>query len=253
MKKKIVMKGDSLCKTFENGQIANHVIRNLSVDIYEKDFTVIMGSSGAGKSTLLYVLSGMDSITSGQVILNETRIDHLKEKDMAKLRKSVIGFIFQDPNLLDDFNVFENVAVTGYMASKNRKDVHERAEGLLKQVDMLDHLHKYPAQLSGGQKQRVAIARSLINSPDVIFADEPTGALNASQSANVLDLLTQINQNGQSIVMVTHDIKAACRGNRILFINNGKIDGDLNLNQFMVETLEEREVQVFEFLKNKGW
>lgn len=251
--KKIVMKGENLCKTFENGQLANHVIRNLSVDICENDFTVIMGSSGAGKSTLLYVLSGMDNITSGQVSLNGMRIDHLSEKAMSDLRKSVIGFIFQDPNLLDDFNVFENVSVTGYMASKNRKKVHIRAEELLEQVDMMDHLQKYPAQLSGGQKQRVAIARSLINSPDIIFADEPTGALNAAQSQNVLDLLTDINKNGQTIVMVTHDIKAACRGNRILFINNGKIEGDLNLNAFMVETLEEREVQVFEFLKNKGW
>lgn len=253
MEKKIVLEARGLCKTFVNGQVSTNVVRNLDLEIYENEFTVIMGSSGAGKSTLLYVVSGIDRATSGEVYLSEQRIDQLEEKAMTEIRRKDIGFIFQEPNLLEDFTVFENVAVTGYIGSKQRNEVNQRAKELLQRVDMLDHQDKYPNQLSGGQKQRVAIARSLINQPSIIFADEPTGALNAGQGENVLKLLKEINQQGQSILMVTHDIKAAAIADRILFIQDGKIDGDLKLKQYMVEAKEEREQQIFEFLMERGW
>lgn len=251
--RKCIIKGSGLCKTFEDGQILNNVLRNLDVEIYENDFTVIMGSSGSGKSTLLYSLSGMDMINSGTVQLGEYSLTGMKENKMAEIRKSEIGFIFQEPNLLEDFTVFENVVIPGYLGKDSRAQVNETAEKLLKRVDMWEHRLKYPSQLSGGQKQRAAIARSLIHKPMVLFTDEPTGALNASSGENVLDLLTDIHKSGQSIVMVTHDIKAACRGNRILFIHNGKIDADLRLDQFDAATLEARQVQVFDFLNRRGW
>ncbi len=249
----IVLEGKGLCKTFTNGQVATNVIRNLDVKIYKGDFTVIMGTSGAGKSTLLYMLSGIDTITAGEINLMDSRIDKLKEKKMAKIRRSDIGFVFQEANLLEDFTVFENIAMPGYLASSNRKEVNNRTDKLLEEVNMLDHKHKYPSQLSGGQKQRVAIIRSLINKPNVLFADEPTGALNATQSKAVLDLLTGVHEKGQSILMVTHDIGAASRANRLLYIKDGKIDGVLEFDQFEVEDIKDREKQVFDFIMKRGW
>ncbi|MBS4537366.1 ABC transporter ATP-binding protein [Clostridium sp. D2Q-11] len=251
--KSIVLEGKSLCKTFTNGEVSANVIRNLDVEVYQGDFTVIMGTSGAGKSTLLYLLSGIDDITSGEMYLNEKRIDNLKENKMIDIRRNQIGFVFQEPNLIDDFSVYENIIITGYLGTKNRKEVHRNTDELLEKIDMIEHKNKYPSQLSGGQKQRVAIARSLINNPNIVFADEPTGALNAKQSKQALDLLSNINGSGQTILMVTHDLKAACRGNRILYIKDGKIDGELNLDQFMVDSLEEREKYIFDFIMSKGW
>ena len=251
--KNIILDGRGLCKTFVNGQVASHVIRNLDIEIYEGDFTVIMGTSGAGKSTLLYMLSGIDTITSGEITLNDTRIDQAKEKDMANIRRSDIGFVFQEPNLLEDFTVFENVAMSGYLLTKDRAKVNKRCNTLLADVEMIEHINKYPSQLSGGQKQRCAIVRSLINNPNIIFADEPTGALNATMSESVLDLLTQVHKKNQSILMVTHDIKAASRANRLLYIKDGKIDGELKLDQFETDKLEDREKQVFDFIMSKGW
>lgn len=251
--KKIILEGKGLCKTFANGQVATNVIRNLDVEIYEGDFTVIMGTSGAGKSTLLYMLSGIDTVTSGQITLENKRIDQMKEKQMASIRRNDIGFVFQESNLLEDFTVFENVAMSGYLASKDRKQVNNRCQSLINEVDMQEHKNKYPSQLSGGQKQRVAIVRSLINKPNIVFADEPTGALNATQSDAVLNLLTQVHEKGQSILMVTHDIKAASRANRLLYIKDGKIDGILDLDQFETGKVEDREKQVFDFIMDKGW
>ena len=250
---KTILESKGLCKSFTSGEVTSHVIRNLDVTIYEKDFTVIMGTSGAGKSTLLYLLSGIDQVTSGEIELMGRRIDGLKEKHMSDIRKNDIGFVFQEPNLLDDFTVFENIALTGYLVNKNKKEVNNHVKELLEELELDEHAHKYPSQLSGGQKQRVAIGRSLINKPSVIFADEPTGALNARQSDAELDLLTKANNGGQSILMVTHDIKAACRANRLLFIKDGKIDGELDLNQFQMSELKDREQMVFEFVMNKGW
>ncbi len=251
--KSTVLEGKGLCKTFANGQVATNVIRNLDVEIYNGDFTVIMGTSGAGKSTLLYMLSGIDTITAGEINLMDSRIDKLKEKKMAKIRRNDIGFVFQEANLLEDFTVFENIAMPGYLVSKNRKEVNDRTDILLEEVNMLDHKNKYPSQLSGGQKQRVAIIRSLINKPNVLFADEPTGALNATQSKAVLDLLTGVHEKGQSILMVTHDIAAASRANRLLYIKDGKIDGILEFDQFEVEDIKDREKQVFDFIMKRGW
>jgi len=251
--KEIILEGNGLCKTFSNGQVSSNVIRNLDVEIYKGDFTVIMGASGAGKSTLLYILSGIDGVTSGEIQLNNKRIEKLKEKDMTDIRRKDLGFIFQEPNLLDDFTVYENISMTGYLVNRDRKIINNFTESLLDEVDMLEHKDKYPSQLSGGQKQRIAVARSLINQPHIVFADEPTGALNANQSQSVLDLLTDVHRKGQSILMVTHDIKAAARANRLLYIKDGKIDGSLQLDQFDTGQLKDREKQVFDFIMSKGW
>lgn len=251
--KKIVLEGKGLCKTFINGQISTNVIRNLDMEVYEGDFTVIMGTSGAGKSTLLYMLSGIDTVTSGEVHIKDLPLHTLKEKQMAKIRQQEIGLVFQEPNLLEDFNAYDNIALSGYLTNKNRKEVHQKVDQLLEQIDMTEHQHKLPSQLSGGQKQRLSIARSLINQPAIVFADEPTGALNATQSENVLDMLTAIHEDGQTVLMVTHDIKAAARANQLLFIKDGKIDGILELDQFDTGSVKDREKQIFDFIMSKGW
>lgn len=249
----IILDGQGLCKTFINGDVSTHVIRNLDIEIRKGDFTVIMGASGAGKSTLLYALSGIDTVSAGEIELNGKRIDQLKDKDMAVIRRKDIGFVFQEPNLLDDFTVFENVAMSGYLVSKDKAAVNEHCKALLQDVGLEEHMNKYPSQLSGGQKQRVAIVRSLVNSPEIIFADEPTGALNASMSEMVLDLLTSVHEKGQSILMVTHDIKAASRASRLLYIKDGKIESELELDRFETDKIEDREKQVFDFIMSKGW
>lgn len=253
MNKEIIIRTRNLCKTFYNGQIETPVIRNLDLSIYKNDFTAIMGASGSGKSTLLYLISGLDDSTGGSIGFDDLELGSLKPKHVANFRRDKIGFVFQTPNLLDNLTVFENIAVPGYSKKKSKKEVNNYAEEILVRLGIQEQRNKYPSQLSGGQQQRVAIGRSLINKPEVIFADEPTGALNASQSENVMKLLTELNNEGQTIVMVTHGLKAACSANRILFMNYGKIKGELSLDTFHIETIEEREEVIFEFLKTRGW
>lgn len=250
---KVIMKTKDLCKTFVSGKEGFNAIKNVNIEIYEKEFTVIMGSSGSGKSTLLYLLSGMDGITSGDVIFDGVSIRDFKEKNMAKFRRNSIGFVFQAMNLVPDLTIFENIAIPGYLVERDKSKVNEKTEELLSLIEMEDMKYRYPSEVSGGQKQRAAIARALINSPKVIFADEPTGALNSSQGQNILSILTDLNIKGQTIVMVTHDLKAAVRADRILFIRDGRIDGDLRLERFSEQKREEREKTIFSYLSEKGW
>ncbi|HWI54758.1 MAG TPA: ABC transporter ATP-binding protein [Desulfobacteria bacterium] len=252
MENKVISTHD-MCKTFISSGVEFHAIRNLSLDIYEQDFTVIMGSSGSGKSTLLYLLSGLDGATSGTVWFEETRIDNLQENKLAKMRRNKVGFVFQSINLAPNLSIYENITVPGYLSQKNRREVEKRALELLRLMGIEQEKDRMPSQVSGGQQQRTAIARAMINNPKVLFADEPTGALNSTNGENVLDILSDINSQGQTIVMVTHDIKAACRANRILYIRDGRIDGELTLEKYSKESFGDREQQIFYFLKNKGW
>lgn len=248
-----VIRTIDLCKTYVSDSVQFHAIRNLNLEIYGEDFTVIMGSSGSGKSTLLYLLSGIDSVTAGEVHFQDTRVDQMREKHTAQFRRKSIGFIFQAINLVPNLSLLENVAISGYLVTRDRRQVNTRAMELLDMMGLRQEARRLPSQVSGGQQQRAAIARGLINSPTVLFADEPTGSLNSSQGQNVLDILTEINAQGQTIVMVTHDIKAACRADRILFIRDGKIDGDLRLDKYNPEKSETREKAIFDYLTGKGW
>ncbi|MDP4089841.1 MAG: ABC transporter ATP-binding protein, partial [Bacillota bacterium] len=200
-----------LCKTYLSDGEAVHAIKNINLDIYEGDFTVIMGSSGSGKSTLLYLLSGMEDATSGTVDFGGTELSRLKEDELAKFRRSRIGFVFQSINLVPNLSLIENVVLPGYLLERYKSKVDNKAEELLRLVGLEEQKLRLPSQVSGGQQQRAAIARALINSPQILFADEPTGALNSTQGQNILDAFTELNNQGQTIIMVTHDIKAACR------------------------------------------
>jgi len=252
--KKAIISAKDLCKSFAHNGGQVHIIQNVDLEIYEGDFAIIMGSSGSGKSTLLYALSGMDRATSGRVELNGENITGMSEKELAKLRHTRFGFVFQQINLVSNLSLFENVAVPGYL-NKDRSslEVNETADRLLKKMGISDIKTQLPSQCSGGEQQRCAIARALINTPDIVFADEPTGALNRRNTTEVLDLFTLCNKEGQSILMVTHDIRAALRATRLLYLEDGKIIGELNLPPYSPENEKSRETQVNSWLTSMHW
>jgi ABC-type antimicrobial peptide transport system, ATPase component len=251
--KDIILKAEMLSKTYSNSRIQQHVLKNLNIEIKKGDFTVIMGSSGSGKSTLLYALSGMDKPTLGSIMFKGEDISGYSNDKLAVFRRKNCGFVFQQMYLNDTMSVLDNILVCGLLVNKDRKAITAKAKELLIKVGMTEECyHKYPSQLSGGEAQRVAIVRALINSPEILFADEPTGALNSTNSTNVLDVMTEINQAGQSVIMVTHDMKSARRANRILYLKDGTIIDELELGVYH-KSDSERHQQLREFLERMGW
>jgi len=250
MKRKII-EAKNVKKSFNTGGINNLVIKDLNLDIFEGDFTVIMGASGSGKSTILYLLSGMDKTTEGDIVFENKNLKKEKGKKIAEFRRNKIGFVFQGINLIPYLSVLENVIVAGYLRNETKKNILDESKKLLKRVGLGEAFYKKPSQISGGQAQRAAIVRALINKPSVVFADEPTGALNSTNGKEILDIMTEINMDGQNIVMVTHDAKAALRGNRIIYIKDGEITGDLELEKY--EESKEREAKLHTFLSERGW
>ncbi|MBO5242594.1 MAG: ABC transporter ATP-binding protein, partial [Lachnospiraceae bacterium] len=231
---KTMLKAKDLCKTFSNESVQQHVLKNLNLEIEEGDFVVIMGNSGSGKSTLLYALSGMDRPTLGSVKYFDEEIAGYNNDKLAVFRRNHCGFVFQQNFLNDTMSVLDNIMVSGLLKSKDRKAIAKRAKELLLQVGLSEEVyHKFPTQLSGGEQQRVAIVRAIINTPDILFADEPTGALNSQNTENVLNVLSQLNKAGQTIVMVTHDIRSARRGNKIMYLQDGVITGNLHLGEYV--------------------
>jgi len=248
-----ILTTNKLCKTFSSSGVQQHVLKNIDLQIHDSDFTVIMGASGGGKSTLLYALSGMDTPTLGDVYFNNENIAKYSQDKLAIFRRNNCGFVFQQIHLVESMSVLDNVLVAGMLLKVTKKELLERTKKLLQFIGIDDSLFKkLPNQLSGGEAQRVGVARACINNPKVLFADEPTGALNSIMATAVLDTLTQANQNNQSIVMVTHDINSALRGNRILYLKDGKIEGELKLEKYSVECAERRKL-VKDFLSAQGW
>ena len=249
--KKVILEATDLCKTYSNESVQQHVIKNLNLKIYEGDFTVIMGNSGSGKSTLLYALSGMDRPTLGQIRYGNEDISKYSNDKLAVFRRNHCGFVFQQNYLNDTMSALDNVMVSGLLLTKDRKELATRAKDLLAKVEITEHdWKKFPTQLSGGQQQRVAVVRGVINRPEILFADEPTGALNSQNTENVLDILTDLNNQGQSIVMVTHSVKAAERGNRVLYIADGVVKDEIDLSDV---TGEARHRKLKDFLAEMGW
>ncbi len=250
---KTILSTKKLCKTFSTDGVQQHILKNLDLEIYEGDFTVIMGASGAGKSTLLYSLSGMDKPTLGEIWFQDTNIAKYSDDKLAVFRRKNCGFVFQQIYLIDKMSVMDNVLTSGLLVNSNRAEVARVARELFEKVNVSEQIQRnFPSQLSGGEQQRVAIVRSLINHPAIVFADEPTGALNSSNADAVLDLLTDVNRAGQSIVMVTHDIKTALRGNRIIYLKDGQIYGELRLGEY-VDKDSDRKKNLKAFLEEMGW
>ena len=252
--KQSILSAKNLCKSFANSGVQNHVLNNVDLTIYEKDFTVIMGASGSGKSTLLYGLSGMDRITSGEVNYHNSNISKLNENQLTTLRKEDFGFIFQQMHLVSNLTLLENVAIPGYLVKKKEpNEIKLYAIELLGKMNLHDALKRLPLQVSGGEQQRASIARAIINSPKILFADEPTGSLNRRNTNDVLDLLTRLHNEGQTILMVTHDIHAALRADRILYLDDGRITGELPLPPYQPEEIKSRETQISAWLASMEW
>nr|WP_299343394.1 ABC transporter ATP-binding protein [Allomuricauda sp.] len=227
------------------------VIDQLNLTIPKGKCTMIMGSSGSGKSTLLYLLSGMDDPTEGTIKIDGIALDSSNEQKMSSFRRNKIGFVFQDHNLISSLTLKENILVAGYLSKESRKMVRERAHALMEKLGIAPLKNRYPTQVSGGQKQRCSIVRAMINQPDIIMADEPTGNLNSSTSTQVLDSLVKAKHKDQSIVMVTHDPKSACYGDRILFMRDGKIVDSLIFEEHIAK--EERYDVLLNLLKKYSW
>lgn len=248
-----ILKVTDLCKTFSNGSVQQHVLKNLNMTIEKGDFTVIMGSSGSGKSTMLYSISGMDRPTLGSIEYNGKEISKLSNDKLAIFRRKNCGFVFQQNYLNNTMSVLDNIIVNGLLVSKDRKGIAVRAKEYLQKVGIDEgSYNKFPSQLSGGEAQRVAIVRSIINKPSILFADEPTGALNSQNTTNVLDIFTEFNEQGQTIVMVTHDVFSAARGNRVLYLKDGIIEAECNLGKYSYDD-GERHQRLKDFLSGMGW
>lgn len=251
--KKILLETEGLSKSFSSGGALQHVLKNIDLKLYEGDFTVIMGASGAGKSTLLYALSGMDTPSLGTIRFGEEVISDYSSDRLAVFRRDSCGFVFQQIYLIDGMSVMDNVLAAGLLVSRDKKALLQRAEELFQAVDIPQSAwKKFPTQLSGGEAQRVGIVRALINSPRILFADEPTGALNSKTGLDVLDTLSRFNEKGQSVVMVTHDMRSARRGNRILYLKDGSVLGECDLGKY-VSGDRERHEKLSAFLEEMGW
>lgn len=248
-----ILSTEKLCKTFSVGGRQQHVLCNLDVTINKGDFTVIMGASGSGKSTFLYALSGMDKPTLGKIYFGGEEISSYSNDKLAVFRRKHCGFVFQQIYLLDSMSICDNVLAAGLLVSDDKAALKKKAEGLIRQVGLDEGTgRKFPTQLSGGEAQRAGIVRALINSPEIVFADEPTGQLNSASSKAVLDVLSDANEQGQSIVMVTHDLKSARRGSRILYLQDGVICGECNLGKYQSGDRARHE-KLSAFLNEMGW
>ena len=252
-KKEAVISARKLKKSFTNEDTEQVIFDNLDLDIYKGDFTVIMGSSGAGKSTLMYSLSGMDRPTKGEITFCGKNITELSDDKLAVFRRKNCGFVFQQIYLLEKMSLMDNVITAGALTNNNRKEIVKKASELFEMVNIPKTTQKkFSTQISGGEAQRAGIVRAVINSPEVVFADEPTGALNSNNSDAVLDVFTKLHHNGQSIIMVTHDKKSALRGNRVIYLRDGQIFGECDLGEYK-ENDSERTDLLNHFLSEMGW
>ncbi|PQZ53292.1 ABC transporter ATP-binding protein [Bacillus sp. MYb209] len=237
-----------------DGNRTYHVLKNIDLEINVGEFVSVMGPSGSGKSTLLYNISGMDRMTSGSVRVSNKNISFMNEEALAKLRLNEMGFIFQQSNLLRNLNLFDNIVLSAYLAKvESRKVINKRALELVKKMGISDIATNNITEASGGQLQRVSICRALINNPNIIFADEPTGALNLKVTEEVMDILSNINCNGTTVMLVTHDVKVAARTERILFMVDGEFVGEIRMGKYMKDDLKAREEKLLKWLTEMGF
>lgn len=198
-------------------------LTDVTFSVESREYVAIMGESGSGKTTLLNILASLDRPTSGKVYLKGRDLSTIKDREMAAFRRQNLGFVFQDFNLLDTFSLEDNIYLPLVLAGKKYEEMSHKLEPIARQLGITELLKKFPYEVSGGQKQRVAVARALITKPQLILADEPTGALDSRASEDLMELFTRINKEGQTILMVTHSVKAASSANRVLFIKDGEV------------------------------
>ena len=231
-----------------------NIIKNISFEMQKEEMTAIMGPSGSGKSTLLYNVSGMDQPDTGRVLLGGTEITCLNEDEKADLRLRRMGFVFQQMNVLDSLNIIDNIVLPAVHADRrHKKEYYDRARALMDRFHIGRLAEKRISQVSGGQLQRACICRSMMMNPEILFADEPTGALNQTAALEVMEAFLDINQKGGSVLMVTHDSRVAAMCQRILYILDGELKGELQLGKYADGDLRVREEKTAGWLKELGW
>jgi putative ABC transport system ATP-binding protein len=251
-----VIEVKDLCKTYVVNKRQDNVLKNVNLTISDGEMVAVMGPSGSGKSTLLYTVSGMDSITAGEVQFCGKNIAKMNEKELADLRLDEMGFIFQQMYMLKNLTVLDNIILPAAQSKKNtetRKETVGRGLDLMRKLDIIEVADNDINEVSGGQLQRACICRSMINKPKVLFADEPTGALNRTASNEVMKELVKLNEEGTTIMMVTHDAKVAAKCSRVLYIVDGNIKGEYNSPKGKEVQEKDRERMLNNWLMELGW
>ncbi len=254
-----VLEVKDLCKTYIINKRQNNVLKNINFQVAEGEMVAIMGPSGSGKSTLLYAVSGMDDITAGTVKFKGKEIHKLSRKKLAQLRLEEMGFVFQKMYMLKNLTILDNIILPARQSKKirgSRREQVARGESLMKKLGIVEIAENDINEVSGGQLQRACICRSMINNPKIIFADEPTGALNRTASNEVMEELKKINEKGTTIMLVTHDVKVAAKCTRVLYIVDGNIKGEYHLDKYDTsneKVLKERERSLNNWLLEMGW
>lgn len=242
-----ILKVVNLYKSYKTKSLTSEVLRGVSFDVERGEFIAIMGESGAGKTTLLNNIATLDKPTSGQIVINGLEISTLKKSQLAQFRRKELGFVFQDFNLLDQFNNRDNIFLPLVLMGIKPIDMEKRLKQIVDLLNINNLLNKYPYQISGGQKQKIAIARAIITNPSLLLADEPTGNLDSGSSENILKLFATLQSKKQTIIMVTHSLRAASYAKRILFIKDGKIyhelyRGELETQSAFMERIAQAEM-----------
>lgn len=251
-----ILEVKDLCKTYVVNKRQNNVLKNVSFEIEAGDMVAIMGPSGSGKSTLLYTVSGMDTPTSGRVLFDGRDLTSLKANELASVRLNDMGFIFQQMYMVKNLTILDNIllpAMEGKKENESRKDKVNRAKELMRKLSIIDIADNDINEVSGGQLQRACICRSMINKPKMLFADEPTGALNRAASAEVMDELVKLNQEGTTIMMVTHDAKVAAKCKRVLYFVDGNIKGEYVAPVDEELSIADKERRLNNWLMDLGW
>ncbi len=244
----------NLCKTYIVNSRSINVLQNVSFEMQEGEFVSIMGPSGSGKSTLLYTVSGMDDMTAGEVQFCGKALSALKNKELNHLRLNEMGFIFQQMYMMKKLCILDNIVLPGYQAGKDRKQVNARAEQLMRSLGIIETAEHEITEVSGGELQRACLCRALINDPKVIFADEPTGALNSKAAGDVMQELVKANRAGTGILMVTHSERVAAQSERVIYLIDGGIRGELPLGRMEPDDdLGARERRLHAWLTEQGW
>lgn len=253
------LKVSNLCKTYIVNKRQNNVLRNVNLEIKSGEMVAVMGPSGSGKTTLLYTVSGMDEASAGKVDFFGKELTNLKANEMSDLRLQEMGFVFQQMYMLKNLSIYDNIILPAYQASHDHKtssrhEIKERANMLMQKLGINDVADNAVTEVSRGQLQRACICRSLINQPKIIFADEPTGALNKQNSIDVMRELTNINAEGTSIMLVTHDMKVASQCERVLYIEDEDIRDEITLGKYQVtDDMRARERKLNDWLIKMGW
>ena len=251
------LKVKNLCKTYIVNKRQNNVLKNVNFEIKQGQMTAIMGPSGSGKTTLLYTVSGMDHMTAGEVDFFGKNLSSLNDKELSHVRLEEMGFVFQQMYMMKNLTIFDNIVLPAYQSKKgncNKEQINAYAVELMHKLQISDIAENDINEVSGGQLQRACICRSLINRPRIIFADEPTGALNQQSSKEVMKIFNDINEEGTSIMMVTHDQKVAAKCERVLYIEDGNVRDEIVLGKYKgEETRREREQKLSSWLMELGW